>query len=673
MHNLNIGQRIAALVSLVLLAGSALTGFALWQQSRMTSTYQSLLREEVETRRLALKAQVEFKTQVQEWKNILLRGSDAEQLEKYRTAFGASSKTVDAVVDSLRTLASKDAEAAKLATEFLEAHEAMNVKYNAVLQEFAAGGGANFAAADAGVKGQDRAPTELLTKLGDHSSERSQAVVQSSAESAAAARRLLMIIALVVLGVASLLTWKFVGGLRRALGSIVERVEALRTQAIAKLESAGSALAKGNLSTGVSVEMEHAEATGRDEVSAVARSVNAIIDQTRATADAFETARRNLSSLLEETATLTANAKAGNLRTRGNAERFEGGFRDLLVGFNQTLEAAVAPIAEARSVLDQVAARDLTARMKKEYQGDHAAIKEALNAATAQLEEALSEVDAASREVAHAGEQIADGSQTLARGSTEQAASLEEVSASLQELRAIARRNNDGARESAQLATGARGSVATGVQQTEQLASSMREIITSADATAKIVRTIDEIAFQTNLLALNAAVEAARAGDAGRGFAVVADEVRSLAIRCADAARSTASLIEQSVSNAHAGGAIGQKVMETLQIIDREVTRVSTVMAEVQRAGEEQESGVSQIAQAVENLNGVTQQIAASSEESAAAATELASQAARSRELVAMFRLSSNQERGGVSRAPAMRRREDGARVTHDEEALADF
>ncbi len=637
--SLNIGQRIAALVFLVLAAGGALTGFALWQQQRMAGAYDALLHEELEVRRLALRGQVEFKTQVQEWKNVLLRGSDAAQLEKYRAAFRTSSAAVDAAIDSLRTLAGNDAEATKLAQDFLTAHEEMNTKYEAALADFAAGGGTDVSRADAAVKGQDRAPTEGLTRLADHASARANAVVEASARNAAAQRRLLLLVALVVLGVAMALTWRFVHGLRHALHGIVDRVEALRTQAIAPLEAAGAALARGDLAASTRAEMAHVAVSGNDEVSQVARSVNAMVDQTRATAAAFESARGTLAALVQETVRLTRQAQAGELQARGAADRYAGGFRELVLGFNQVLDAAVAPIAEARAVLDRVAARDLTARMTRDYRGEHAAIKQALNDAVGQLEAALSEVDAASREVANAGEQIADGSQSLARGATDQAAALEEASASLQELRALSQRNSAGARESAQLAAGARTCVADGVSQTERLAASMQEIIGSADATARIVRTIDEIAFQTNLLALNAAVEAARAGDAGRGFAVVADEVRSLAMRCTEAARTTATLIEQSVGNAHAGGAIGQEVLGTLHRIDREVTRVSEVMGNLQLAGEEQERGVSHIAQAVEHLNQVTQHVAASSEESAAAATELASQAARSRELVAMFTL----------------------------------
>ncbi len=161
----------------------------------------------------------------------------------------------------------------------------------------------------------------------------------------------------------------------------------------------------------------------------------------------------------------------------------------------------------------------------------------------------------------------------------------------------------------------------------------------SADATARIVRTIEEIAFQTNLLALNAAVEAARAGDSGRGFAVVAEEVRSLARRSAEAAKQTADLIQASVTNAGESSLVSEDVARVLGTINTRVGDVRAVMGEIVVASDTQRSGVEQLAQAVEHLNGAVQTTAASSEESASTASELAGQAAAMRQLVGTFTL----------------------------------
>jgi methyl-accepting chemotaxis protein len=183
----------------------------------------------------------------------------------------------------------------------------------------------------------------------------------------------------------------------------------------------------------------------------------------------------------------------------------------------------------------------------------------------------------------------------------------------------------------------------------------MEKIKASSDATARIVRTIDEIAFQTNLLALNAAVEAARAGDAGKGFAVVAEEVRSLAQRSAEAARNTSSLIEESVKNAVSGVELNADVLKQLGEIAGQVNRVGEVMGEIAAASEQQSDGVSQINGAVEQMNGVTQGVASNSEQSAASAEELSGQAEHMRELVGSFRLKRVSEQATKTKSTLIR------------------
>jgi methyl-accepting chemotaxis protein len=173
------------------------------------------------------------------------------------------------------------------------------------------------------------------------------------------------------------------------------------------------------------------------------------------------------------------------------------------------------------------------------------------------------------------------------------------------------------------------------------LSQAIDKIKASSDSTAKIVKTIDEIAFQTNLLALNAAVEAARAGDAGKGFAVVAEEVRNLAMRSAEAAKNTANMIEESVKNAEGGVSINQEVLKNLTEINNQVNKVSAVMAEIAAASDQQSQGVDQVNMAVEQMNQVTQQVAANAEESASAAQELSGQAEDMKSMVGAFRLTT--------------------------------
>lgn len=162
-------------------------------------------------------------------------------------------------------------------------------------------------------------------------------------------------------------------------------------------------------------------------------------------------------------------------------------------------------------------------RFEGSYQGDHARIKQALNAALDALQDALMDVTFSTGQIAGAAEQIANTSQTLAQGASEQASSLEESSATLEELGSAATRNTDTARSARSLAVRAREATSSGVTEMQELSRAVSEIGDAAAQTAQIVKTIDLISFQTNLLALNAAVEAARAGDAGKGFAVVAE------------------------------------------------------------------------------------------------------------------------------------------------------
>jgi len=356
---------------------------------------------------------------------------------------------------------------------------------------------------------------------------------------------------------------------------------------------------------------------------------------------AFQRLQKTMQRLISETDQLVKAAKGGELDKRGDTSGFQGGYRQLVEGVNETLEAVTAPINEASMVLERVAARDLSVRIKGDYQGDHAKIKNALNMAVQNLDDGLSQVAIGAEQVASASDQISSGSQSLAQGASEQASSLQEVASSLQELSSIAQQNAANVREARALTDGTRASAVRGVESMRRLSEAVGKIKASADETAKIVKTIDEIAFQTNLLALNAAVEAARAGDAGKGFAVVAEEVRNLAIRSAEAAKNTANLIEGSIKNAETGVGINQEVIGNLEEISGQVNKVTEVMGEIAAASDQQTQGIKQINVAVDQMNEVTQQVAANSEESASAAEELSSQAEEMKSMVGSFQLSS--------------------------------
>ena len=345
----------------------------------------------------------------------------------------------------------------------------------------------------------------------------------------------------------------------------------------------------------------------------------------------------------------------GDLSARVRIDGAQGAFLDALEGANATVTAAERSARAARdehehatrflgdlsAAVSRLEARDLRTALRGTYALDYRSTADALNRAIGTLDGALAEVAGAASEVSQAAAQITGGSETLSRGAGRQAEALEGVAASLQELAAMARRSADHATTVRRLVEAAASSSQTGGAAIHRLGTAIDEISASSAATQKIVRTIDEIAFQTNLLALNAAVEAARAGDAGRGFAVVAEEVRALAIRSAAAARQTADLIEGAVQSAVRGTAMSAEARTAFDQIGDGVARVQAMIGEIVDAAEMQRRGAADISQAVEQVNRVTQETAATSEASAAGARELAAQARSMADLVESFQLST--------------------------------
>ncbi len=258
-------------------------------------------------------------------------------------------------------------------------------------------------------------------------------------------------------------------------------------------------------------------------------------------------------------------------------------------------------------------------------------------------------------QVSSAASQVSSSSQMLAEGASEQAASIEETSSSMEEMSSIVELNANNAQSSKELATQPRHTTTTNVERVQELKTSVTEaqasskqlteameaIKVSSDSISKIIKTIDEIAFQTNILALNAAVEAARAGEAGMGFAVVADEVRSLAKRSADAAKETATIIEDSIRKSEAGVHVNEEVVKKLLDIDAKshqvdiglkeifasVSKVDDAMGQIATASKEQTQGIGQVNTALTQMDKVTQSNASSAEETASAAEELNAQA----------------------------------------------
>ena len=302
----------------------------------------------------------------------------------------------------------------------------------------------------------------------------------------------------------------------------------------------------------------------------------------------------------------------------------------------------VRGVQRAVQVIDVMANGDLSRPIHVKGRDEISVLLKTLGHMQTQLASVVLSVRQGSESVASASGQIAQGNQDLSARTESQASSLEETAASMEELGSTVRHNADNARQANQLAQGASSIAAQGGVVVEQVVKTIRSIHEDSNKMADIIGVIDGIAFQTNILALNAAVEAARAGEQGRGFAVVASEVRALAQRSAAAAKEIKALIDTSMGRVQAGTAQADKAGQTMQEVVQSIERVRDLMGEISAASQEQSEGVSQIGEAVTNMDQVTQQNAALVEEMAAAAASLNSQAHDLVSAVAVFQLATS-------------------------------
>lgn len=353
-----------------------------------------------------------------------------------------------------------------------------------------------------------------------------------------------------------------------------------------------------------------------------------------------------LQAFRSEARDLIEAARGGRLHERADASRFEGAYGEIIGGINSILDAILGPVANIREKLARVADGDLTAYVSDDYEGEHAALRDALNASLDGLNRLLGQVKSAADQIATSARQVSDASSDLSQGASEQAATIEQISAQMVQMTNQTHQNAENASQANQLAVAARSGAEAGDKRMTEMVGAMREIEEASSSISKIIKVIDEIAFQTNLLALNAAVEAARAGVHGKGFAVVAEEVRNLAARSARAAKETTEMIEGSIKKVTQGTSIAQETASALNRIVQDVGKVTDLVAEIAAASNEQAEGIAQINQGLEQVNEVTQRNTATAEQSAASAEEMSGQTSEMRAMVERFKLA---EQGGLS------------------------
>ncbi|QSQ39200.1 methyl-accepting chemotaxis protein [Xanthomonas translucens] len=391
----------------------------------------------------------------------------------------------------------------------------------------------------------------------------------------------------------------------------------------------------------IAVKLRLAQIMGRYAIGDFSDDMDRLPGEKAVLTETMDTVKQNLTAMNREINQLASAAAAGDFSVRGDAQRFQYDFRAMVDSLNLLMATADGNLQSLSTLLQAIAAGDLSLRMHGEFQGVFATMRDDANATSEQLAAIVGRIQTAAMSINSAASEIATGNDDLSRRTEQQAASLEETAASMEELTSTVKQNAEHARQANQLAVGAASVASQGGDVVSQVVTTMSGIETSSKKIADIISVIDGIAFQTNILALNAAVEAARAGEQGRGFAVVASEVRTLAQRSAGAAKEIKSLIDDSVSQVANGSALVRQAGQTMTEIVSSVQRVTDIMGEISAASQEQYAGIEQVNQTVTQMDEATQQNAALVEEATAAARAMEHQAGQLTEAVAVFKLDT--------------------------------
>jgi methyl-accepting chemotaxis protein len=451
---------------------------------------------------------------------------------------------------------------------------------------------------------------------------------------------------------------------------VVERMETLSGLCITNLAKGSEQLANGDLNIKIITGTKHLEIDSKDEVGQLAMNMNKIITNTQGTVASVEKAVESVKDTVNETKVLVDAAIAGKLKTRGNASKFKGSYKELVEGLNATFDAIVKPLNESSQLLETMASGDLTCRIAAEYPGDYALLKESINKFGESMCEALIQVSGAIQATASASSEISSSTEQMAAGAQEQSAQTTEVAGAVEQMTKTimettknvaiasetAKTSGNIARDGGKVV----GDTINGMNRiadvVTQAAGMVKELGSSSDKIGEIVQVIDDIADQTNLLALNAAIEAARAGEQGRGFAVVADEVRKLAERTTKATKEIAIMIKQiqkdtgnavvsmekGTEEVNTGKLLTQKAEEALHQIISSSKDVVENITQVAAASEEQSAAAEQISKNIESINSVTQESAAGTQQIARAAEDLNRLTENLQNLVSQFKITDN-------------------------------
>ncbi|AFR01484.1 methyl-accepting chemotaxis protein [Pectobacterium carotovorum subsp. carotovorum] len=301
------------------------------------------------------------------------------------------------------------------------------------------------------------------------------------------------------------------------------------------------------------------------------------------------------------------------------------------------------PLGNTLNMAEKIATGDLTMSINTTRKDELGQLMSAMSKMNDNLHNMIDDIRVGVSQISNASSEIVAGNTDLSSRTEQQAAAVEQTAASMEQLTATVKQNADNAHHANKLAISASQTAKQGGEQVNNVVQTMTAIESSSKRIAEITSVINSIAFQTNILALNAAVEAARAGEQGRGFAVVASEVRSLAQRSSQAAKEIEGLISESVTQVSRGATLVGNAGKTMNDIVTSITQVHDIMGEIATASDEQSRGISQVSQAIVEMDSTTQQNAALVEQSSAAADSLEEQARLLKQAVSVFRLANMQ------------------------------